>query len=368
MTQYGEVSAVAADRPRARDIGIEIGGLPPGGHNAITDVPGVAVGHVTLIDGEGPLRIGHGPIRTGVTAILPHGENLFESKVVAAAEVINGWGKSLGLPQLTELGELETPLVLTNTLSVWRAADAVVTYMAVRNPGVYSFNPVVGECNDSFLNDIIGRHVTEAHVLAAIETATGGPVAEGNVGAGTGMSGFGWKGGVGTASRRVRTGGADVTLGALVLTNTGAPRDLRIAGAHVGAALRPPRGAPPAAPLGSIMMILATDAAVSARQLKRVARRAGFGLARTGAIASQGSGDFVIAFSTAERERAGGASLKDRDLTALFRAAIESTEEAIANSLLGAEPMEGRDGNTRHALPVEEVAKLVAECRPHAAR
>ncbi|MFQ5808593.1 MAG: P1 family peptidase [Armatimonadota bacterium] len=359
---------MAADRPRARDIGIEIGDLPPGDHDAITDVPGVAVGHVTLIDGDGRLRIGQGPIRTGVTAILPHAGNVFERKVVAATEVINGFGKSLGLPQMAELGEMETPLVLTNTLSAWRAADAVVTYMAAGNPGVYSFNPIVGECNDSFLNDILGRHVTEAHVLAAIETAIAGAVAEGNVGAGTGMSGFGWKGGVGTASRRVRAGNADVTLGALVLTNTGAPQDLRIAGAHVGAALRPPRAASQASPVGSIMMILATDAVASARQLKRVARRAGFGLARTGAIASHGSGDFVIAFSTAERERAGGASLTDRDLTPLFRAAIEATEEAIVNSLLRAETMAGRDGNTRHAIPVEEVARLVRECQPHAAR
>jgi len=354
---------VGANRPRARDVGIEIGDMPPGRHNAITDVPGVTVGQVTLIDGEGPLRVGDGPIRTGVTAILPHGRNVFEEQVVAAAEVINGFGKSLGLPQLMELGEIETPILLTNTLSVWRAADAVVSYLAARSPGVYSFNPIVGECNDSFLNDILGRHITQAHVLEAIEGAAGGSVPEGNVGAGTGMSGFGWKGGIGTASRRLRVAGSEVTLGALVVTNTGAAEGLRIAGAHIGAVLRPPRATRgPSA--GSIMMILATDAAVSARQLKRVAKRAGFGLARTGALAAHGSGDFVVAFSTAQPGAPEAASSRDHELTPLFKGAIEATEEAIVNSLLKAETMVGRDGNTRYAIPVEEVAGLVRECQP----
>jgi D-aminopeptidase len=336
--------------------------MPPGQHNAITDVPGVVVGHVTLIEGEGPLHVGRGPIRTGVTAILPHGGNVFERKVTGAVEVINGFGKSLGLPQIAELGEIETPLLLTNTLSVWQAADALVTYMAGRNPGVYSFNPVVGECNDSFLNDILGRHITQAHVLQALETARGGPIPEGNVGAGTGMSGFGWKAGIGTASRRISRGESRLTLGALVVTNTGVAEDLRIAGAHIGAVIRPPRTAP--SPPGSIMIILATDAPVSARQLKRVARRAGFGLARTGALAAHGSGDFVIAFSTAQSAPLEAASMPDRDLTPLFKATIEATEEAIVNSLLAAETMVGRDGNVRYAIPAERVAELVRACAP----
>lgn len=358
-----QMKTTVNSRPRARDIGVIIGSMPCGARNAITDVPGVKVGHVTLIEGEGKLVHGKGPIRTGVTAIVPHGGNIFAEKVCAAVHIINAFGKSLGLPQVVELGNIETPILLTNTLNVWAVADAVVDYVSGQNPGVYSFNPVVGECNDSFLNDILGKHVKREHVFQALENASESNIEEGNLGGGTGMTGFGWKGGVGTASRRLQQNVGDFTLGALVVTNTGAASDLRIDGVPVGRELTP-NSVSEQESGGSIMMIIATDAPLSSRQLGRVAKRAAFGLARTGATASHGSGDFVIAFSTGNRISASGKQsatpdefIPEPQLSGLFRAAIETTEEAIINSLLKAETMVGRDNNTRIGIPIERVVE-----------
>ena len=356
-------TSATPNRPRAREIGIQIGILPTGELNGMTDVPGVKVGHVTRIEGEGPLSPGSGPIRTGVTAILPHDGNIFREKVTATAHIINAFGKSIGLPQLLELGNIETPILLTGTLNVWTAADALVDYVSAQNPGVYSFNPIVGECNDSFLNDILGRHVRREHVFEALKTATDTNVEEGVVGAGVGMSGFGWKAGIGTASRVVQVDGAPYTTGVLVLTNTGGASDLRIDGFPVGEHLTPEDIAEERP--GSIMIIVATDAPLSHRQLTRVARRATFGLARTGAIASHGSGDFVIAFSTANRigtspPEGSLPTLHDEGaLSSLFRAVIEATEESIINSLLKAHTVIGRDGNTRYGIPIRRVLEIL---------
>jgi len=349
--------------------------MPCGLLNAITDVPGVKVGHVTLIAGEGKLEVGKGPIRTGITAIVPDGGNIFAEKVCSAVYVINAFGKSIGLPQVVELGNIETPILLTNTLNVWLVADALVDYMSEQNPGGYSFNPVVGECNDSFLNDILGRHVKKEHVFSALENATEDSIEEGNVGAGTGMSGFGWKGGVGTSSRSLSKEPKELggfTLGVLVVTNTGAARDLRIDGIPIGRHLTPQKQFQ--VKCGSIMIIVATDAPLSSRQLGRIAKRAAFGLARTGATASHGSGDFVIAFSTNNRISTSGQQsvtpqgfIAETQLSWFFRAVIESTEEAIINSILRAETMVGRDGNTRYGIPIEQVVEILkmgkSECR-----
>ena len=341
-------------RPRAADLGIQLGLLPRGRHNSITDIEGVAVGHTTLVEGSGPLRIGEGPVRTGVTVIMPHQRGMFRRKVTAAVHVLNGFGKAVGFLQVQELGVIESPIALTGTLSTWRVADALVDFLAGNNPGIYSFNPMVGECNDGFLNDIIGRHVRAQHVFDAINGATTPNTEEGNVGAGVGMTGFGWKAGIGTSSRICHGLDAAYTVGALVLTNTGDPRELRIGDRLVGRHILPPGVADDSS--GSTMMVLGTDAPVTARQLGRIARRAALGLARVGGIASHGSGDFVIAFSSAfERP-----DIDDAALTPLFRAAVESTEEAIVNSILRAETMVGRDGNTRHAIPIDQLSELMA--------
>jgi D-aminopeptidase len=357
-------------RCRVRDLGISIGRLPTGQHNGITDVPGVRVGQVSLIAGEGPLRPGHGPVRTGVTAIWPHPGNPFAEKSPAASFVLNGFGKTIGLAQISELGVLETPILLTNTLNVPRVADALIGYLIDQNPDLVSVNAVVGECNDNFLNDIRGRHVHVEHVVEALSSASGGPIAEGAVGAGVGMSCYGFKGGIGTASRRVQVADLACHLGALVLANFGAKRDLRIDGVPVGAELdradhqkdNHGDGA------GSIMMIVATDAPLDSRQLGRIARRAALGLARTGSSASHGSGDFVIAFSNGNviPHRASDAILQLKALSEtgsaineLFQATVETVEEAILNALFRAETVVGRDGNVREALPIDWVAEIL---------
>jgi D-aminopeptidase len=356
---------------RLRDLSIPPGRLPPGPYNAITDVPGVRVGHVTLIRGEGPLQPGEGPVRTGVTAILPHGGNLFREKVIAAVRTLNGYGKAAGFEQVRELGVIETPIVLTNTLSVGLAVDAVVGYMLRDNADIGvttgTVNPVVGECNDGFLNDIQGRHVRQEHVWESIEKATGGPVTEGNVGAGTGTACFGFKGGIGTASRRT---GQGYTVGALVQTNFGTRQELMVWGVPIGEHLAD-RFLPETGP-GSIMIVLAADAPLTARQLDRLTMRAAFGLARTGTYGSSGSGDFVIAFSTANRRRHDPASqvdtvdrIPDEDaqtMNGLFLAVVEAVEEAILNALVAAQTMTGRDGHTLHALPPDELGALLAQC------
>ncbi|NOZ21459.1 MAG: P1 family peptidase [Planctomycetes bacterium] len=341
-------------RPRARDLGIEIGQLPTGKHNAITDIHGVRVGHVTLRKGSGRLEIGRGPVRTGVTAIIPVPGNIYKKKPAATVHIINGYGKSLGFPQVAELGNLETPIVLTNTLSVWTAADAVVDYVSKQNPTRASFNPVVGECNDGRLNDILGRHVKKRHVLRAIKNAESGPVPDGNIGAGMGMSGFGFKAGIGTASRVV----GRHAIGVLVLMNTGGAGNLVIDGVHIGHALDAKADEDGD---GSIMIVLATDAPFYQRRLTRLAKRAAFGLARTGANASHGSGDFVIAFSTTAltTKQADEYSIPEQEISTYFWAVIEATEEAILNSILRCDTVTGRDGNTRNGIPIEPLKRLL---------
>lgn len=357
-------------RPRCRDMGISIGRMSPGPHNAITDVPDVSVGHVTLIDGEGPLVPGKGPVRTGVTAVLPHRGNLFKEKVRAAIHVINGFGKACGLAQVAELGVLETPLVLTNTLSVGTAWDSLCEYMLRQNPDIGvttgTVNPVVLECNDGFLNDIRGRHVRQHHVLTALAEASSGPVPEGNVGAGTGMSCLGFKGGIGTSSRRLTGELEGNYVGVLVLSNFGQGEDLTIMGVPVGMELFREKAAA-SAPPGSIVVVLATDAPLSDRQLGRVARRCQGGLARVGSVFSNGSGDFVVAFSNAERvghrgsPRESALALRDdsAEMAGIFRAAQEATEEAVVNVLFASDTMVGRDGNIRQGLPLSETREIL---------
>ena len=363
------------DRPRARDLGIVVGIFEPGRHNAITDVEGVLVGHATVIEGD--------DVRTGVTAIRPHGGNLYFDRVPAAMHVGNGFGKLLGVTQVGELGELEMPILLTCTLCVWRAADAMVEW-ALEMEGmerVRSINPVVGETNDGGLNDIRNRPVTAAHVRTALDGAAGGPVQEGAVGAGTGTSAFGWKGGIGTSSRVLPGSLGGYTLGVLVQSNFGGI--LSIAGAPVGRELgryafrgEVERGGGGDWPeggreerdgesQGSIMMVVATDAPLSARNLGRLAARAVMGLSRTGSFASNGSGDYVIAFSTAQsaRRRPGDAvrtveDLANNAMSALFQGVVEATEEAIYNSLFRAVTVSSRFG-TREALPVEATLELL---------
>jgi D-aminopeptidase len=363
-------------RPRAREFGLRIGVHPPGPLNAVTDVADVRVGQTTVWFGDGPLHPGHGPARTGVTVILPHGGNLFQQKVPAAIHVINGFGKCMGIEQLEELGVIEGPIALTSTLCVGRVTDALVTHAIRENPAIgitsATVNPIVGECSDAFLNDMQGRHVRDEHVLAAIDSARGGPADEGSVGAGTGMTAFGFKGGIGTASRVVPADSGGWTVGVLVLANFGLPHQLMIDGVHVGRALAAAREAPER---GSIMMIVATDAPLLDRGLRRIARRAVVGLARTGSMIGHGSGDVVIAFSAAQSVRipheapgptipveivaegpvAGGARVID----ALFEATAEATEEAILNALFGATTVIGRDGNRSEALPLDRVSELL---------
>lgn len=350
---------------RARDIGLKIGVLRPGPLNAITDIADVRVGQVTLL--EEPA------IRTGVTAVLPHGGNLFQDKVPAGLAVGNGYGKLAGATQIEELGEIETPIVLTNTLSVAAGLAGAVDW-TLRQPGnerVVSVNAVVGETNDGYLNDIRARRVTAEHVLQAIEAATGGPVMEGNVGAGTGTQAFGWKGGIGTSSRVLphKLGGHG--LGVLVQTNYGGV--LTIAGAPVGQALdrhflREAEAAYQAD--GSIMVVIATDAPLSDRNLRRLAARAFLGIGRTGSPMSNGSGDYAIAFSTAEsvrrtpRRRATVSTIEDMPndtLSPLFQAAVEATEEAILNAMLRAESLRGIDGHRLDALPLDRVKQILAK-------
>ena len=357
-----EIRSFHSDTMRARELGIEtIWQLAPGPHNAITDVAGVRVGHATVWFGEGALVPGEGPARTGVTVILPHAGDLYREKVAAAVHTINGYGKACGFEQVRELGEIETPIAFTNTLNVWRVADALVDYALRTNPTVGvdlrtgTINPIVGECNDSYLNDIQGRHVTPAHVFAALETASDGAVVEGAVGAGTGTTCYGWKGGIGTASRVTPDATGGFTLGALVQTNFGRSEELRFAGVHIGRFLRPSQSREQER--GSVMVALATDAPLDSRQLQRLCVRAGAGLARTGATIGHGSGDFVIAFSTTQRVSKHTVADEAQVMEGLFPAVVEAVEEAVLNSLCAAETVVGRDGHIRHALPVALIAR-----------
>jgi D-aminopeptidase len=353
----------AAERPRARETGIVIGTLPTGPRNAIVDVPGVAVGHATVVEGDG--------VRTGVTAILPHGGDLYAERVPAAIHVANGFGKLLGITQVQELGELETPILLTGTLEVWTAADALVGWQLAQ-PGmedVRSLNPVVGETNDGFLNDLRTRPLRREHVLAALADASTDNVEEGAIGAGTGTVAFGWKGGIGTSSREIEIAGARYTVGVLVQSNFGGT--LTIDGTVVGPALPDPASIQPGpeAPVadgdGSIMIVVATDAPLDARELDRLAKRAISGLARTGASMSNGSGDYVIAFSTAPGVRRirgkpaqGAATLANDDLDGVFVGVADATGEAILDSLFRAHSVKGHRGYVP-ALPLDQVLPLL---------
>ena len=361
------LTAIAADRPRARDLGIQPGVLQPGPQNAITDVAGVRVGHITLVEGD--------RVRTGVTAILPHAGNLFQDKVPGAVFVGNAFGKLAGSTQVQELGTIETPIVLTNTLAVGTAVDSVVawTLSQAGNSEVRSVNAVVGETNDGGLNDLRSQPVRKEHVLNAIREAREareGRVSEGNVGAGTGTIAFGFKGGIGTSSRNVPVAGSVYVLGVLVQSNFGGV--LSIDGVPVGKELaqhafaKAPPDATGDAADGSCMIVVATDAPLSPRDLSRLAARAIFGLARTGSSYSNGSGDYAIAFSTAKELRVthGAKAITPRPalpseaVSPLFEAALEATEEAVINSLLQAETMTG-NGRTVQALDIDKVKALL---------
>ena len=351
----------AQTRPRARDLGIAPGVLQPGPLNAITDVDGVRVGHTTLVEGDS--------VRTGVTAIVPHGGNVFQDKVAGAVFVGNAFGKLAGSTQVTELGTIETPIVLTNTLSVGVAVDAVVRYTLAEpgNEQVRSVNALVGETNDGGLNDIRGLHVKTQHVLDAIRNAKSGPVPEGSVGAGTGTINYGWKGGIGTASRRMPLRPARperaYTVGVLAQTNFGG--NLTIAGVPVFKSLQPP-GRRSANADGSCMLVVATDAPIEARDLRRLAARAVFGLARTGSAYSNGSGDFAIAFTTSPEMRShfddtaarARQVLPPDAMSPLFEAALEATEEAVYNALFQATTVTSRFGAAT-AIPIDRVRELL---------
>lgn len=367
-------SAQESSRPRARDVGVAPGILAPGPENAITDVAGVLVGHTTLIRGD--------DVRTGVTAVLPHGGNLFQEKVPGAVFVGNGFGKLAGSTQVRELGQIETPILLTSTLNVPRVADALITVELERegNEDVRSINPLVAETNDGGLNDIRGRHVGLDEVRNAIASASGGRVEEGAVGAGTGTVAFGFKGGIGTASRRLPEGLGGWTVGVLVQTNFGGV--LTIDGAPVGVELgqyifrdqlehsESAKASGHDSGDGSVIIVIATDAPVDARNLERMAARSMMGLARTGAAATNGSGDYAIAFSAHPRLRMmHGATavettplLPNDAMSPLFLAVIEATEEAIYNSLFRAETMTG-NGITVKALPIDKVLEIMGAHR-----
>lgn len=355
---------------RAMGAGLRLDGTP-GPNNAITDVPGVAVGYTTLITGEGPLHVGKGPVRTGVTAILPRPKDDLREPVFAGIFSLNGNGEMTGSHYIEETGKFSLPITITNTHSCGIARDATVRWAAAAFPDYFNEEfalPVAAETYDGFLNDINGFHVTADHVLAAIDTASSGPVEEGSVGGGTGMKCFGFKAGSGTASRRVGYGTETFTLGVFVQANFGARGDLTILGRRIGRDLDRPqvKAKSPDLDLSSIIAVIATDAPFLPHQLKRLARRASFGVGRLGGIARHGSGDVFIAFSTANTGLGGGAEpmvksarfIPDEDINDMFEAVVQATEEAILNSMIANEGMTGRDGNFVPALPHEVLTGL----------
>ena len=347
---------VQSQKLRPRDMGLEIGLFQTGKWNAITDVYGVKVGHETIIRGD--------KVRTGVTIILPHSENLFDKKVMAAVHVTNGFGKALGFTQVEELGTIETPIGLTNTLNIFNVANSIIDYMIMQNPDIKSVNPVVGETNDSGLNDIQGRHVKKIHVMKAINNAKSGPVIEGSVGAGTGTRAFGYKGGIGTSSRILPKEAGGFTVGVLVQTNFGG--SLMINGAPVGRELKKSpfsSNIPYDEDEGSCMIVIATDAPLSNRNLKRMAKRVDHALGSVGAYSPNGSGDYAIIFSTAREKSSEKKSftrkeIKNSSMNGLFMATVEATEEAIINSLFMAETVSSRYGKME-ALPVDKTMKIL---------
>jgi D-aminopeptidase len=364
-------------RMRARELGLPLGRFKPGRYNAITDVDGVRVGHSTIIRGKGALKAGQGPVRTGVTAILPTRGNIFMERMSGGAFVLNGAGEVSGLTQVVEWGLIETPILLTNTMSVGAVSDAVVRYMVEQNPGIGDEQdvviPVVGECDDSWLNDVAGRHVKETHVQEAIRTASDGPVAEGSVGGGTGMVTCDFKAGIGTSSRKLPEVFGGYTLGVLVMSNFGKMHNLRVAGLPVGEFLAEKfRNMPRRQQTyGSIIAVVATDAPLLSQQLGRLCKRVALGFGRVGSYAAHGSGEIVVALSTANviprrtqkmvyRARV----LLDQRLDPLYEAVMEATEEAVLNAMCMARPMDGVNGNYVPALPLDEVRRFVDACRP----
>ncbi len=364
------------DKPRLRDLGIEIGVMPIGPLNAITDVPGVRVGHSTIVEGDGPLRVGQGPARTGVTAIHPHEGSAFTSLVPAAIAVLNGAGEMTGRSQVDEYGLMETPILITNTASVGTVHRGCVEWLTHHHPELENavfVIPVVAETFDGFLNDVAGQHVTVEHVFDALDSATNGPVEEGNVGGGTGMTLFGFKGGVGTSSRLVRLDDQEFTVGVQVQGNFGRRGDLLVDGVPVGREitdLLPVRGAVARRPDpdGSIIVVIGTDAPMTDRQLLRLCRRGMLGLGRVGSIARQTSGDILIAFSNARTNRfdrfstapvLDGARINDERIDDFFQATAEATAEAVLNAMVAAETMVGRDGNTAYALPHDRLREIM---------
>jgi len=353
-------------RARARDLGIAIGELPAGPLNAITDVPGVLVGHCTVSWGGPELPPGSGPARTGVTAIFPHGDDIWHQRVVAGAFVANGVGEVIGISAIREWGLIETPLLLTNSQSAGAVYDATVRWMVARDPraGIEdAVMPVVGECDDGFLNDLRGMHVREQHVHEALDSAAAGPVAEGCVGAGTGMTCFDFKAGIGTSSRAVTAHGRPFTVGVLALTNFGVRHRLAVDGVPVGreiTGLLPKENRE-----GSCIVVLATDAPLSSRQCERLAKRCSLGLAVTGSYASDGSGEIMVAFSTAHRiprvnpDPLALTSVANDHMQGLFEAAVDATAESVVNALCAAHTTVGRDGNLAHALPLEQLVEVM---------
>jgi D-aminopeptidase len=370
-------------RRRLRDLGFRIGHIQTGPLNAITDVPGVRVGHTTLIEGDGPLVVGEGPVRTGVTAVLPH-DDIFYNRVIAGSFVLNGAGEVSGLTQVAEWGLLETPILLTNTLAVGKVSDAAVKWMTRRFPGIGTdydvIIPLVGECDDSWLNDTVGRHVRSEHVYRAIEQATSGPVPEGSVGAGTGMITCDFKAGIGTSSRRVAVGPDGVTgtytLGVLVVSNFGVMRSLRVDGVPVGQILEPRLAGHDKRTknAGSIIVVVATDAPLLSSQLVRLCKRAALGIGRVGSFAAHGSGEILVGFSTANkvprvtsRMTAAIEVLLDDACDGLYEAIVECTEEAIVNSLCMADEMKGPTGHVAPALPLDRLTGILTAHRAAAA-
>ncbi len=379
MTAQAPTPPPEPPRVRARELGLQLGHYSPGPFNAITDVAGVRVGHATLIRGSGRLAVGRGPVRTGVTAILPTGGNTFIDRVMGGGFVLNGAGEVSGLTQVLEWGLIETPILLTNTLSVGACSEAVVKHMVERYPGIGHEHdvviPLVGECDDSWLNDIAGRHVRSEHVYEAIESATSGPVAEGNVGGGTGMITCDFAGGIGTSSRRLPEDEGGYTLGVLVMSNFGRMIDFRMDGIPVGEVLAPHYMSRDKrrSIYGSIIAVCATDAPLLPHQLTRLSKRIALGIGRVGSYAAHGSGEIVMAFTTtntvkrATRKRVQKLNiLSDEHMDPLYKAVIEATEEAILNALCMARDMEGVNGNVAPALPLDAVRAIIERYQaPH---
>lgn len=364
------MATIDPDRPRLRDLGVTIGTMAAGPLNAITDVTGVRVGHTTVIHGEAPLRPGTGPARTGVTAVRPHQGSAFRSLVPAAIEVLNGAGEITGRSQIEEYGLLESPILITNTLSVGVVHQACVEWLCREEPalGTQAFSiPVVAETFDGYLNDICGQHVTREHVWSALDDASSGRVAEGNVGGGTDMRLFGYKGGIGTASRIVNYAGKQFSVGVLAQGNFGTEADLVVDGVPVGRELAA-EGDAERSKDGSVIVVIATDAPLSDRQLRRLCKRGSLGLGRTGAAGRHSSGDLLLAFSNAQEnhvERFGtdlfqrSTHVRDSNIDEFFVATIEATEEAVLNALIAAETMVGRNGHIAEAISHGRLIEII---------